>query len=176
VESRPTGTVTFFFTDVAGSTRLWDSDRQGMATSLATHDRILKGAIADHGGYIFSTAGDSFGASFPTAAAALDAAVQAQLALDREAWSGPRIKVRMGLHTGSSQERAGNYFGPDVNRAARIMSAANGGQILVSGVTAQLVAGLGTSYSLVDRDVHALKDLDRPSSRRSPTCWRGRDW
>lgn len=134
-----------------------------MATSLATHDRILKKAIADHGGYVFSTAGDSFGASFPTAAAALDAAVQVQLALDGETWSGPEIKVRMGIHTGSSQERAGNYFGPEVNRAARIMSAANGGQVLVSGATAQLVAGVvGASYSLVDRDIHALKDLDRP--------------
>lgn len=158
----PTGTVVFLFTDVASSTRLWDADRQGMATSLATHDRIMEGVIADHGGYVFSTAGDSFAAAFPTASAALEAAVEAQLALLAESWNGPPIRVRMGIHIGSAHERAGNYFGPDVNRAARIMSAANGGQVLVSGVTAQLMASTDPGYVLMDRGVHTLKDLDRP--------------
>lgn len=158
----PTGTVAFLFTDVAGSTRLWDADRQGMATSLATHDRIMQRAIADHGGYVFATAGDSFAAAFPTASAALEAAVEAQLALLAESWNGPPIRVRMGIHIGSAQERAGNYFGPDVNRAARIMSAANGGQVLVSDVTAQLMASTDQEYALQDRGVHSLKDLDRP--------------
>ncbi len=139
----PSGTVSFLFTDVAGSTRLWDSDRRGMAESLAVHDRIVQAAIADYGGYVFSTAGDSFGAAFPTASAAVEAALQAQLALVAEPWIGPTIRVRMGIHTGTSQERAANYFGPEVNRAARIMSAANGGQVLVSAVTAQLLAGSG---------------------------------
>lgn len=160
--SRPTGTVSFLFTDVAGSTRLWDSDREGMAASLAAHDRILTEALAAHGGYVFSTAGDSFGAAFPTAQAALAAAVAAQLALGSEAWEGPPIRVRMGIHTGSSQERDGNYFGPDVNRAARVMSAANGGQVLVSGATAKLAGALGAPLALVDRGLHALKDLERP--------------
>ncbi|MFO7548569.1 MAG: adenylate/guanylate cyclase domain-containing protein [Acidimicrobiia bacterium] len=160
--SRPTGTVSFLFTDVAGSTRLWDSDREGMAASLAVHDRILTEALAAHGGYVFSTAGDSFGAAFPTARAALTAAVAAQLALGSEAWTGPPIRVRMGIHTGSSQERDGNYFGPDVNRAARVMSAANGGQVLVSGATAELAGALETPLALVDRGIHALKDLERP--------------
>ncbi len=163
MESRPTGTVSFLFTDVAGSTRLWDSDREGMAASLAAHDRILLGAIADHAGYVFSTAGDSFGAAFATAAAAVAAAVQAQLQLATEPWAGPAIRVRMGLHTGASEERAGNYFGPEVNRAARVMSAANGGQVLMSGVTADLVASeTAGEFVLADRGTHALKDLDRP--------------
>jgi predicted ATPase/class 3 adenylate cyclase len=162
VDSRPTGTVSFLFTDVAGSTRLWDSDREGMAASLAAHDRILTEALAVHGGYVFSTAGDSFGAAFPTARAALTAAVAAQLALGSEAWTGPPIRVRMGIHTGSSQERDGNYFGPDVNRAARVMSAANGGQVLVSGATAELAGALEAPLALVDRGIHALKDLERP--------------
>jgi len=163
VATAPTGTVSFLFTDVAGSTRLWDADREGMEASLAAHDRILTAAVEDHAGYVFSIAGDSYGAAFPTAAIAVDAALQAQVGLARESWTGPPIRVRMGIHTGTSQERAGNYFGPEVNRAARVMSAANGGQVLVSGATAQLLAGgLAPPATLVDRDIHDLKDLDRP--------------
>ena len=134
-----------------------------MAASLAAHDRILKAAIVDHGGYVFSTAGDSFGAAFATAREAIGATIQSQLGLVSEAWPGPPIRVRMGIHTGSSEERAGNYFGPHVNRAARVMSAANGGQVLVSGVTAELVvAELAAPTSLADRGTHSLRDLDRP--------------
>jgi predicted ATPase/class 3 adenylate cyclase len=163
VASRPTGTVSFLFTDIAGSTRLWDDDQESMAASVAAHDRILRTAIGDHGGYVFSTAGDSFGAAFTTAAEAIAAAVQSQLGLVAETWSGPPIRVRMGIHTGSSEERASDYFGPHVNRAARVMSAANGGQILVSGVTAELVvAALPAPMTLADRGTHSLKDLDRP--------------
>ena len=100
--------MSFLFTDVAGSTRLWDADRDGMASSLAAHDRLLAGAIERYGGYVFSTAGDSFGAAFPTAPAAVAAAMEIQLALRSEPWAGPAIRVRIGIHTGSSQERAGN--------------------------------------------------------------------
>lgn len=163
MHTRPTGTVTFLFTDVAGSTRLWDTDRKGMAASLAAHDRIMQSAITKHSGFVFSTAGDSFAAAFPHADAALEAAVEAQLALNAERWLGPAIQVRMGVHTGASHERASNYFGPEVNRAARIMSAANGGQVLVSGVTAQLMASTDPGYELVDRGLHGLKDLARPA-------------
>lgn len=163
VSSRPSGTVSFLFSDVVGSTRLWETDREGMAASLASHDRILEGCIIDEDGYVFSTAGDSFSAAFPTPSAALTAAIRAQLGLLGESWPGPQIKVRIGVHTGTSYERAGDYFGPDVNRAARVMAAANAGQVLVSGTTAQLVDGRVTApMTLIDRGVHSLKDLERP--------------
>ena len=163
VDSRPTGTVSFLFSDVAGSTRLWEADRDGMAASLIAHDRILESAIADLGGYVFSSAGDSFAAAFTTPLAALGAAMRAQLGLLDEAWEGPAIRVRIGVHTGTSYERAGDYFGPDVNRAARVMAAANGGQILVSGATAELTAELVEApMELQDRGVHPLRDLERP--------------
>lgn len=112
---------------------------------------------------MFSIAGDSFGASFRTAEEALATALRIQRALANEPWEGPPIRVRMGIHTGSGEEREGNYFGSDVNRAARVMDAANGGQVLVSAVTAELLAGrLDASTSLVDRGLHPLKGLERP--------------
>ncbi|HWL50313.1 MAG TPA: adenylate/guanylate cyclase domain-containing protein, partial [Acidimicrobiia bacterium] len=163
MDSRPSGTVSFLFSDVAGSTRLWEEDREGMAASLAAHDRIIETAIADLNGYVFSSAGDSFAAAFTTPLAALVAATRAQLALLAETWDGPPIRVRMGVHTGTSYERAGDYFGPEVNRAARVMTAANGGQILVSGATAELTTGLiEAPMELMDRGVHPLRDLERP--------------
>ncbi|MGH8947460.1 MAG: ATP-binding protein, partial [Acidimicrobiia bacterium] len=163
MDSRPSGTVSFLFSDVAGSTRLWEEDRDGMATSLAAHDRIIKTVVADLDGYVFSSAGDSFAAAFTSPLAALTAAMRAQLGLLAERWSGPPIRVRMGVHTGTSYERAGDYFGPDVNRAARVMTAANGGQILVSGATAELTAELVEApMELTDRGVHPLRDLERP--------------
>ncbi len=141
---------------------MWDEDFDGMAASLAAHDRILLQAISDHEGYVFSTAGDAYGAAFATAGAAVAAAVQSQLGLHSEPWTGPSIQVRMGIHTGRSEERAGNYFGPDVNRGARVMSAANGGQILLSAVTAGLLAAdPDVSLELIDHGSHSLKDLDR---------------
>ena len=134
-----------------------------MAVSLIAHDRILESAIADLDGYVFSSAGDSFAAAFTTPSAALSAAMQVQLALLDESWEGPPISVRIGVHTGTSYERAGDYFGPDVNRAARVMAAANGGQILVSGATAELAAGsVEAPMELLDRGVHPLRDLERP--------------
>jgi predicted ATPase len=134
-----------------------------MAASLASHDRILEGSIGDLDGYVFSTSGDSFAAAFSTPAAALSAAIGAQLGLLKERWPGPSISIRVGVHTGASFERGGDYFGPDVNRAARVMAAANAGQVLVSGATAELVGGSVTApMTLIDRGVHALKDLERP--------------
>ena len=163
MDSRPSGIVSFLFSDVAGSTRLWEADRDGMAASLAAHDRILETAIADLGGYVFSSAGDSFAAAFATPLAALDAAMRAQLGLLSEAWEGPPILVRMGVHTGTAYERAGDYFGPDVNRAARVMTAANGGQILVSAAATELTEGsVKAPMELMDRGVHPLKDLEHP--------------
>ena len=106
--------------------------------ALAAHDRILRAAIEEHDGYVFSTAGDAFSAAFSTPAEAVGAAVEAQRRLGAEA--GPvAVRVRMGLHTGTAEERDGDYFGPAVNRAARVMAAGHGGQVLLSLATEELV-------------------------------------
>ncbi len=148
----PTGTVTFLFTDIEGSTRLWEERAAEMRGALAEHDAIVRGAIDAHGGYVFSTGGDGFGAAFQRAADAAAAAERAQAGL-----AGHRlIRVRMGLHTGEVQERDGDYFGPAVNRASRIMTAGHGGQVLLSQTTADL---LGRGYVLVDLDEHRFAGL-----------------
>jgi len=154
--SPPSGTVTFLFTDVVGSTRLWEERTAGMERALAVHDGLLRDLIETHGGYVFSLAGDSFAAAFGRVSQAVEAAITAQSALADADWpDGARIAVRMGLHVGEAQERDGNYFGPAVNRAARVMSAAHGGQVLVT----SSVAGLVESAELVDLGDHRLKDL-----------------
>jgi predicted ATPase len=146
--------VSFLFTDVEGSTKLWEADRDAMAASLAVHDKILRKAAHDHDGHVFSTAGDAFSIAFASAEDAVAAALDAQLTLMTTDWPGPAIAVRMGIHTGTADERDGDYFGPTLNRAARIMSAGHGGQILLSSVTAAL-AGRET----VPLGSHRLKDL-----------------
>jgi predicted ATPase/class 3 adenylate cyclase len=160
----PSGTVTFLFTDIEGSTGLWESAPEAMRSALARHDAILRSTIERHGGYVFATGGDGFAAAFARAGDALRAALDAQLALTAEAWPGPvRVRVRMGLHTGEVEERSGDYFGPAVNRAARLMAAAHGGQVLASGVTARLVGDqLPGDVTLLDLGEHRLRDLDVP--------------
>jgi predicted ATPase/class 3 adenylate cyclase len=163
VSARPTGTVSFLFTDIAGSTRLWETDRKGMAASLVDHDHILRETIEAAGGFVFATGGDSFSAAFPTASQALEAATTSQRALAGHSWDGPRITVRMGIHTGASEERDGNYFGPAVTRAARLMAIGHGGQVLLSATTAELLADrLEAPSTLVDLGTHTLKDMERP--------------
>ena len=132
--------MTFLFTDIEGSTPLWERYPVEMAASVERHDVVLRGAISGHGGYVFSTGGDAFAVAFGTAASAVAAAVEAQLALISEPWlEKTALTVRMGLHTGEVQERGGDYFGPAVNVAARIMSRALGPQVLMSDVTASLI-------------------------------------
>jgi class 3 adenylate cyclase len=129
----PTGTVTFLFTDIEGSTKMWERDAATMQAALARHDEILSSAIETNGGYVFKTVGDAFCAAFPAAPDALDAALAAQRALSDEPWDeGSAIKARIALHTGTDEERDGDYFGPTVNRVARLLSIANGGQVLLS--------------------------------------------
>lgn len=153
---RPSGTVTFLFTDVEGSTALWEQHPDEMRLALERHDAILRSAIESHAGYVFSTAGDAFAAAFLRASDAVAAAVEAQLALGSELWpEATVVRVRMGLHTGEAQERDGDYFGPALNRAARIMAAGHGGQILAATSTASVVDGV----ELVDLGEHRLKDL-----------------
>lgn len=157
VTARPTGRVSFLFTDVEGSTRLWEQDRDAMAASLALHDQIMRAGIASHGGHVFSTAGDAFAAAFQSVDEAVRAAVEIQRGLTAATWPGPVVSVRMGVHTGDAQERDGDYFGPVLNRAARIMSAGHGGQILLSSVSAA-----AAPVELHDLGTHHLKDLQAP--------------
>ena len=133
----PAGTVTFLFTDIEDSTRRWEEDPRDMADALRVHDAIVRDSIEDHGGYVFGTGGDGFCAAFSTAADAAAAAVEAQQQLRDE--TVVDFGVRMGLHTGEAIERDRNYFGSEVNRAARLMSIAHGGQMLVSDATEVLV-------------------------------------
>ena len=115
----PTGTVTFLFTDVEGSTKCWEEHPVAMQAALRLHDEILRREAEDHGGYVFSTGGDAFAVAFATAYEALDAAADAQRALAGQAWPSPIVlRVRMGLHSGEAVERDGNYYGPPLNRTA----------------------------------------------------------
>ena len=134
----PTGTITFLFTDVEGSTRLWEESPVAMKTALARHDAIVRHALESHDGYIFATGGDAFSAAFQSVSDALDAALSAQRMLQAEPWRGVDIRVRMAIHTGEPEERDGDYFGPTLNRAARILSTAVGSEVLVSNSVAAL--------------------------------------
>src|SRR5215470_1073923 len=140
----PVGTVTFLFTDIEGSTLLWEREPAAMGTALARHDVLLREAIERLAGYVFMTAGDAFCAAFHTAENALAAASEAQVALTNELWEGPaRIKVRMALHTGLAESRDNGYFGPPLNRVARLLAAGHGGQILLSLATQELLRDMG---------------------------------
>jgi predicted ATPase/class 3 adenylate cyclase len=159
----PVGTVTFLFTDLEGSTRLWEEHPDAMQGALRRHDELLQHAVEAHGGYVVKTTGDGIHAAFATADAAVAAAVSGQRTLLEEDWeaTGP-LKVRMGLHTGAAELREGDYFGPAVNRAARLMAAAHGGQIIMSNATEELVRdALDPSVGIEDLGEHRLKDLGR---------------
>jgi Domain of unknown function (DUF1707)/Adenylate and Guanylate cyclase catalytic domain len=149
---------------VEGSTRLWDAERDAMAEALRRHDEIVRGAIEQAGGYVFKTVGDAFCAAFSAAREGLDAALTAQQDLAAESWPTSRpIVVRMGLHAGVCEERDGDYFGPAVNRTARLLAVAAGGQVLVSGAAAELLSDeLPRGVGLRELGTHQLKDLTRP--------------
>ncbi len=157
----PTGTVTFLVTDVEGSTRLLVDLGPAFGELIAAHHAILRRAVADAGGLTVSTAGDSVFAVFRSARGAVGAAVAAQRALAGHAWpAGQRVRVRMGLHTGEAMLGGDDYVGLDVHRAARIGSAAHGGQVLLSAATRALVADcLPDGVALLDLGQHGLKDL-----------------
>ncbi len=161
----PTGTVTFLFTDVEGSTKLWERNPESMRVALARHDAILREAIEGRGGFVFKTVGDAFCSAFPTALDALESALTAQRALFSQDWGGEigSLKARMALHTGAAEERDGDFFGPPVNRVARLLSAGHGGQVLLSLPTQQLVRDrLPAEVHLRDLGQRRLKDLSRP--------------
>ncbi len=158
--------VTFLFTDIEGSTRLWEEDPEAMSAALRRHDEILRSAIRDHGGAVFKTVGDAFRASFEVPAAALGCAADVQRALRAEPWPGSAsLRVRMAVHTGLCEERDGDFFGPALNRVARLESAAHGGQVVVSQATfSQVGAAAPVGASLHDLGEHVLKDLTRPEA------------
>ena len=163
--SPPSGTVTFLFTDIEGSTRRWEAHPQQMSDALARHDAIVRSAIEEHGGYVFKTMGDAFCAAFHTPHDAVSAALQAQHSLHQAEWPDAigQVKVRMALHTGVAEQRGGDYFGQPVNRVARLLSAGHGSQVLLSDVTQGLVRdSLPPSVTLLDLGEHHLKDLYRP--------------
>ena len=139
--AQPSGEVCFLFTDIEGSTRLWAEHAAAMAYALARHDELMQDAISAFDGHLFSSAGDGVGAAFWSPEAAVASAITAQTAVAREEWDGlpGGLRVRMGLHLGTAQERANNYFGPAVNLAARVMSAAWGGQMLCTETVAHRV-------------------------------------
>src|SRR6476469_5497569 len=135
----PTGTVTFLFTDVEGSTARWERHGAWMATAHARQEALLREAIAARGGWAYKQIGDAFQAAFQTAPAALAAAVAAQQALAAEAWGAPGpLRVRMALHSGVAEERADDYVGPLLNRVARLLAAGHGGQILLTAAAYEL--------------------------------------
>jgi predicted ATPase/class 3 adenylate cyclase len=143
----PSGVVTFLFTDVEGSTRRWEADAEAMRAALAAHDEVLGKAIEAQGGWVFKHTGDGVCAAFASPRSAVDAAVAAQRELE--------LPVRMGIATGEAELRDGDYFGAVLNRAARVMAAGHGGQILLAESTAGLLSGV----DLVDLGPRRLRDL-----------------
>src|SRR6516165_1009762 len=146
----PSGVVTFLFTDVEGSTRRWEADAQAMRAALVVHDKVLRTAIETYDGFLFSHTGDGFVAAFASPMSAVNAAIDAQRELG--------LPVRMGLATGEAELRDGDYFGTVLNRAARVMAAGHGGQILVAESTAVLLSGV----DLVDLGPRRLRDVPNP--------------
>ena len=159
----PTGTVTFLFTDIEGSTKLWEKHPEAMKAALAKHDLILKETIESNHGHVIKTTGDGVHAVFTTALDGVNTSIAVQRKIQTSEFfrnSEVSLQVRMGLHTGEAELRDGDYYGQALNRAARIMSAGHGGQILVSEITAQVAREhLPADVSLLDLGEHNLKGL-----------------
>lgn len=161
----PAGVVTFLFTDIEGSSKLWERQPTLMREALAVHDQILADAVAQSNGSVFKTVGDAFCCAFADPKDAVFAAIGAQRTLQSREWPPGigEIRVRAGVHSGSAVQRDGDYFGPTLNRTARLMAIAYGGQILVSSATAALLRDvLGDGVVLRDLGTHRLKDLSQP--------------
>ena len=165
-ETRPepaSQTLTFLFTDIEGSTRLWEHHQQSMKDALERHDAILRTAVEGSNGQVVKNIGDGFMAVFGSAVDGVCACLNAQQGLATAQWgeTGP-LRVRMGLHVGEAATREGDYYGPTLNRTARIMGAGHGGQVLLSAAAAALVVDqLPDGSSLRDLGEHPLKGLGR---------------
>jgi predicted ATPase/class 3 adenylate cyclase len=158
------GTMTFLFTDLEGSTRLWERDPDAMKDALRRHDAILRSAVEGSAGQVVKTTGDGMMAVFGRAFDAVSAALVAQRDLTAQRWpTTVPLRARVGIHAGTADERTGDYFGPAVNRTARIMAVGHGGQVLLSASAAALVGErLPEDAGLKDLGEHRLKDLGRP--------------
>ena len=165
-ETGPLGMVTFLFSDIQGSTQLWEAQPGSMPAALARHDAILQAAIEAAGGRVFKNFGDAFHAVFEQPEAALAAALAAQTALLTEGWGldgGAALRVRIALHTGGAERRSGDYFGAALSRTARLLAAGHGGQTLLSEATAVHVSeALPDGVRLRSLGRHRLKDLAQP--------------
>jgi class 3 adenylate cyclase len=146
----PSGVVTFLFTDIEGSTGRWESDADAMRSALVAHDKVLRTAIEAYDGFLFSHTGDGVVAAFASPMSAVSAAIDAQREL--------QLPVRMGIATGEAELRDRDYFGTVLNRAARVMAAGHGGQILVAESTAGLLSGV----DLLDLGPRRLRDISNP--------------
>ena len=166
ISEPPTGDVTFLFSDMEGSTRLWERFPAAMPAVLAQHDALIQQAVSESGGHIFKKGGDSFCAAFHRADEALHSALAVQGSLHREAWTLPEgcaPRVRLALHTGPAEQRDADYFGVTLSRAARLLAAAHGGQTLVSESAAALLrTSLPAEVRLLSQGRHRLKDLAQP--------------
>lgn len=160
----PTGTVTFLFTDIEGSTQRWERDRCAMQAALRRHDDLVRSAIESNGGMVFKTVGDAFYSVFELAPQAARAALAVQTSISGADFRDVGgLSVRIALHTGNADERGGDYFGPALNRVARLLSIGHGGQTLISGLTVALLEGqLPLDSTIRDKGMHRLKDLERP--------------
>jgi predicted ATPase/class 3 adenylate cyclase len=160
----PTGDLTFLFTDIEGSSKLWEKHPQAMARALAQHDALMRAIFEGHRGYVFKTMGDAFCVAFGNPLEAAAAALAAQRQLGAVTWgeTGP-LRVRMALHSGEAEERDGDYFGRTLNRVARLLAAGHGGQTLFSHATAERTREhLPDGVGLRDLGERRLKDLNRP--------------
>jgi predicted ATPase/class 3 adenylate cyclase len=159
IETAPT--LTFLFTDIAGSTRLWESNPDSMRLALARHDALLRAVMQAHGGHVFKTVGDAFCVAFIRPENAFSAAVDGQLALETESWEGIEpLTVRMAIHSGDCERRNDDYFGQALSVPARLLGLVHGGQILASQAAVDLAAGaLPPQIELEDLGEHALRDL-----------------
>jgi predicted ATPase/class 3 adenylate cyclase len=156
----PGGDLTFLFTDLAGSSRLWEHEQDAMAVALAEHDAIIFAAVEDHDGALFSSMGDGFAAVFATVERAASAAIAAQRDLRGHVWTtSADLQVRMGIHVGPAHRRGADYFGPTLNRCARLMAVGHGGQVLLSGAARELI---GPAHQVHDLGHHQLRDLAAP--------------
>lgn len=159
----PSGMIALLFTDIVGSSTQWEQHPKAMEQALARHDAVLHQAIDAYGGQIFKMVGDACHAVFTTVPAALEAALAAQRALLAEPWGPIDLRVRMAIHVGAPQQRDGDYFGPPLNRAARLRDVGHGGQLLLSLSAHELLHDtLPPGVSLIDLGEHQLRDLGRP--------------
>jgi predicted ATPase/class 3 adenylate cyclase len=159
----PSGTITFVFTEIEDGAQRWDRDRAAMQTAVRRHDAIVRDALEGHGGHVFKTTGDAFCAAFSNAADAVAAALALQTALAQQDFADvDGLRVRVAVHTGTADERDGDYFGPTVNRAARLLAIGHGGQVLLSKISVELARNRVELGGLRDLGKQKLKDLSEP--------------